>query len=228
MRKRSFSGALLLAGALISITGCSTSPSLTSIVVSPSTMNFTGSGLTTQLTAIGHYTRPNHADVTKDITTEVTWASSTSQCVTVNSTGLITSGTNICSGILITASAQGFHGIIQGTMTVNVSQPSSSATDVSVLKITPQSPASQAVGAQLTFTAQGFDGAGNPLTFVNPVTWTSSNPATATIAPNLTTINPATANATMVATGTTTITAAYTNTDGTIAILQTPVILTVQ
>jgi hypothetical protein len=191
-------------------------------------MNFSGPGLTTQLTAVGHYTRPNHADVTKDITSEVTWASSTAQCVTVSSTGVITSGTNICSGILITASAQGFHGLIQGTMTVNVTQPSSSATNVAVIKLTPLTPAPQVVGTQLAFTAQGYDGSGNPIAFVNPVTWTSSNTAAATIAANTTTLNPATANATMIASGTTTISAGYTNTDGTSAILAAPVNLTVQ
>jgi hypothetical protein len=123
MRDRSLF-ALLLIGVVIPLTSCVASPSLTSIAVSPTTMNFGGSGLTTQLTAIGSYTRPNHAAVTRDITNQVTWASSTTDCVTVSNTGLITSGPNVCSNILVTASAQGFHGIIQGTMTVNVTQPS--------------------------------------------------------------------------------------------------------
>ena len=38
---------------------------------------------------------------------------------------MITSGANTCSNSLITASSQGFHGIITGTMTVNVTQPTS-------------------------------------------------------------------------------------------------------
>jgi hypothetical protein len=224
MRNRSL-GALLLLGAVIPFTSCSVNPALTSIVVSPGSMNFSGPGLTTQLMAIGHYTRPNHADVTKDITAEVNWASSTTQCVTVSSTGLITSGQNICSGILITASEQGFHGIITGTMTVNVTQPSSSNADVATVVVVPQTPAPQAVGTQLLFTAKGFDGAGNPVTLVNPPTWVSSNTAVATISPSGLAID--TAYASMVSTGTVTIKANYTNTDGTSAISQ-PATLTVQ
>jgi hypothetical protein len=228
MRKGSLSGALLLVGALIPLTSCSSSPGLTSIVVTPNVMNFGGAGLTTQLTAVGHYTRPNHADITKDITSQVNWASATPDCVTVNSTGLITAGQNICSGILISASTQGFHGIIIGTMTVNVTQPNATATNVALLIVSPQTPAPQTVGAQLTFTAKGYDAAGNPLSLVNPVTWTSSNTAVATIVANTTSTNPATANATMVSSGTATISAGYTNTDGTPATSPTPVTLTVQ
>src|SRR5580692_7896350 len=101
MRNRSLLGALLIIGVLIPITSCTSSPSLTSIAVTPNTMNFGGAGLTTQLTAIGSYTHPGHPPITKDITKQVTWASSTTDCVTVNSTGMITSGGNICSNILI-------------------------------------------------------------------------------------------------------------------------------
>ena len=228
MRDRSLLGALLLIGLLVPITSCSNSPSLTSIVVSPSSMNFGGPNLHTQLTAVGYYTHPNHPAVTKDITDQVNWSSATPECVTVSATGLITSGQNICSGIIITAGMQGFNGLIQGTMTVNVTQPATAANDVAVIKLTPLTPAAQAVGTQLTFTAQGFNSSGNPISFANPVTWTSSNTATATILANVTTLNPATANATMIATGSTTISAAYTNTDGTTAILDAPVILSVQ
>ena len=128
MRSRSLFAALLVTGLTLPFSSCVSSPSLTSIVVSPNQMDFNGAGLTTQLTAIGHYTRPNHADVTKDITNEVEWKSSTVDCASVSSTGLITSGGNVCSGILITASTNGFHGIITGTMTVNVTQPTGGGT----------------------------------------------------------------------------------------------------
>jgi hypothetical protein len=116
-------GALLLAVALVSLTSCNNSPGLTAITVSPTGMNFGGPGLTTQLTAIGTYTHADHPAMTENITDEVTWASATPQCVTVSSTGLITSGQYNCSNILITASKQGFNGIITGSMTVNVTQP---------------------------------------------------------------------------------------------------------
>jgi hypothetical protein len=223
MRYRSLLGTLLMA-AVVPFTSCVSSPSLTSITVTPGVMNFGGAGLTTQLTAIGSYTRPNHAAVTRDITNQVNWSSSTPQCVTVSSTGLITSGSNICSGIPITASAQGFHGIITGSMTVNVTQPATASTDVATVTVTPIT-SNQPTGTQVLYTANGFDGAGNPLTLVNPPTWSSSNQAVATIMSSGLAIN--TANASTIAAGTATISANYTNPDGTKAI-SVPATLTVQ
>ena len=219
MRNRSLLGALLISGTLIPITSCISSPSLTSITVSPSVMNFGGPGLHTQLTAIGTYTRPNHAAITKDITTQVNWASATPECVTVSNTGYIESQQNICSGILVTASMQGFHGIIQGTMTVNVTQPGAAGTDVAQILISPANPAPIAVGAIEQFAASGFTAAGNPATLTNPVAWSSSNTGVATI--------DQTGRATAVAAGTTTIKGAYTNPDGSSSIPGTAT-LTVQ
>lgn len=219
MRNRSLLGALIITGILIPITSCISSPSLTSIVVSPSVMNFGGAGLHTQLTAIGSYSRPNHAPVTKDITDQVNWASATPECVTVTSTGLIESGQNICSGIQITASMQGFHGIIQGTMTVTVTQPGAASTDVTQVIISPANPAPVAVGTLEQFSATGFTGAGNPVSLTNPVLWGSSNAGVATI--------DQAGRATAVAAGTTTISGGYTNPDGTPAISGTAT-LTVQ
>lgn len=123
MRYRSLFGVLFLGCAMVGFTSCTTSPSLTSIVVSPNTMNFGGAGLTGQLIATGYYTHPDHPAITRDITHEVSWQSAATQCVTVTNTGFITSGANICSNILITASSPGFNGLISGTMTVNVTQP---------------------------------------------------------------------------------------------------------
>ena len=219
MRNRSLLGALLITGVLIPITSCISSPSLTSIVVTPNVVNFGGQGVTSQLTATGTYTRPNHAAVTKDITTQVVWASATPECVTVNATGYIESQQNICSGILVTASMQGFHGIIQGTMTVNVTQPGAAGTDVAQILISPANPAPIAVGAIEQFAASGFTAAGNPATLSNPVSWSSSNAGVATI--------DQTGRATAVAAGTTTIKGAYTNPDGSSSIPGTAT-LTVQ
>jgi hypothetical protein len=216
MRNRSLLGALFITGALIPITSCISSPSLSSIVVSPSVMNFGGAGLHTQLTAIGSYTRPNHAAVTRDITTEVNWTSATPECVTVSSTGLIESQGNICSGIQISASMQGFHGIVQGTMTVNVTQPGASSTDVAQVIISPANPAPVSVAAIEQFAASGFTAAGNPVTLANPISWSSSNTGVATI--------DQTGRATAVAAGSTTITGAYTNPDGTSAIPGTAIL----
>jgi hypothetical protein len=125
MRDRSLLGALLLIGLVVPLTSCNSSPSLTSISVTPAVMNFGGAGLTTQLTAIGSYTHPGHPAITKDITSQVTWKSATIDCVTVNSTGLITSQDATCSNIPVTASSPGFNGDITASMTVNVTISSS-------------------------------------------------------------------------------------------------------
>ena len=209
MRYRSLS-ALLLTASLVLLNACVSNPSLTSIVVTPGVMNFGGSGLTTQLTAIGHYTRPNHADVTKDITSLVTWKSATVDCVTVSSTGLITSGGNTCSGIPVSASMPGFHGIIIGSMTVNVTQAAAASTDVAQVVISPAFPAALSPGALLQFSAYGLNSAGNIAQLVNPIVWTSTNSGVASIDQS--------GRLTAVAAGTTTVTGAYTNSDGVAAI----------
>jgi hypothetical protein len=219
MVHRSTLGALLLA-AILPLTSCNVSPSLTSIVVSPSVMNFGGAGLKTQLIATGYYSRVGHPPETQDITNLVNWQSATTECVTVSSTGLIVSGNNTCSGILITASMQGFNGLISGTMTVNVTQPGAAGSnDVATIVVSPANPAPVAVGAIEQFAATGYTVAGTQTTLTNPVSWTSSNTGVASI--------DQTGRATAIAAGTTTITGSYTNADGTSAIPGTA-ILTVQ
>lgn len=216
MRDRSLLGALLLIGALVPITSCNNSPSLTSIVVSPNVMNFGGAGLTTQLTATGYYTHPGHAAITKDITKQVTWASSTVDCVTVSDTGLITSGQNICSNILVSASASGFHGTITGTMTVNVTQPTGGGggggtgnTDVTSLSIIPTTQSVAGPGDTAQFIAVGTTSGGATVNVTNIAAWTSSSLQIAAVN--------ASGLVTAVSKGTATITAVYTNGDGTVA-----------
>ena len=88
MRGRFFLSTLLFAGILLPLTSCSTDPSLTSIVISPDTVTVTlaPNGIAqgySQFTAIGYYTHPGHAAGTRDITSEVTWASSGTQVSTI-------------------------------------------------------------------------------------------------------------------------------------------------
>ena len=117
MRNRSL-GALLLLGAVVPFTSCGVDPALTSIQIIPTTTTaLLGPCGTTQvqsqLTAIGTYTRPNHAAVTRDITSQVTWKSFDTQLLTIDpATGLAT--VTSCAfrvvtfkgNILISASAQ--------------------------------------------------------------------------------------------------------------------------
>lgn len=213
MFRRPLLGAMLLGCGLMFLTSCTSTPSLTSITVSPSAMNFGGAGLTTQLTAIGSYTHAGHPAVTKDITNQVTWASSTPECVTVNSTGLITSGGNTCSNILITASAPGFNGDITGTMTVNVTQSSGGGggtnSDVASISIIPAAQTVSAPPQTAQFTAIGTTASGQTVDLTKSATWSSSSTAVGTVN--------AVGLATGVNKGTTNITAVYTNADGTVA-----------
>ena len=175
-------GALLLLSLALPLTSCVNSPSLTSISISPTSMNFGGAGLTAQLIAIGSYTHPGHPAETKDITNQVTWLSSASQCVTVSSTGMLTSGANNCSGIVITAKAPGFPGVITANMTVNVTQPTTGGTgpagagDVSSISIIPGAQSVPVVGDTAQFLAIGTTSTGVTENLNGVVSWTSSSP----------------------------------------------------
>ena len=71
MRYRPLLGVLAMGVLSMPLVSCINSPSLTSITISPTTMDFGGAGLTAQLTATGYYTHPDHAAETKDITSQV-------------------------------------------------------------------------------------------------------------------------------------------------------------
>jgi len=210
MFDRSLFKALMLIGIALPIASCTSSPSLTSIVVTPSTMNFGGPGLTTQLTATGYYTHPGHAAETQNITDQVAWASSTPACVTVSSTGLITSGANVCSNIPVTASAPGYNGLISGSMTVNVTQPNYGSTDIVSISVIPASQTVASLNVPIQYEAVGTTAGGGTVALSSyplQLKWASSDSAVATI-------NASAGLATTVGSGVTTITATFTNADG--------------
>lgn len=205
MRDRSFLGALLLLGSLMPLTSCTVTPALTSIVVSPSSLSATA-GVTWQFTAIGYYTRPNHAPVTKDITNEVTWSSSSAQMVTVSSTGFATVTGISYGNTTITAKENGFHGIIVGTADVTVPKPTTTnaVTAITIRKtISPD--------GTVQFTAVGKDANGAPVELTSQPKWTSSDSEVASI-------DAANGTARSLGAGKTTIIAVYTNPDGTNAV----------
>jgi hypothetical protein len=218
--------ALLFAGLLLPLDSCLTQASLSSIAVTPTTMSFGGPGLSTQLTAMGTYTHGTHPASTINITDQVTWASSTPECVTVSSTGLITSGDNTCSNILVTATAPGFNGVITGTMTVNVTQPTGTGSGgtgtVASLAITPLTSSVAVPTDTSQFLAIGTTSTGATVNLTSQVAWSATTPQVATICTvGVTASCPAASPtgyglATAVGKGTTNITAIYTNSDGTI------------
>ncbi len=206
MRDRLFLGALLLAGMVVPLTSCSVTPALTSIAVSPSSLSATA-GVTWQFTAIGTYTRPNHAAVTKDITDSVTWASASAQMVTVSTTGFATVTGLSYGNTTISASAPGFHGIIVGTADITVPKPSAAIVGATSLVIKQ----STLPDGSLAFTAIGKNAAGKVVELTSQPRWTSSNSEVASIDAVNGVITP-------LGVGRTTIIAVYTNPNGTNAV----------
>jgi len=213
MRDRSLLGVFVLAGLVIPFTSCAVSPSLTSISITPNayTAVLAPCGdpqVTTNFQAIGSYTRPGHAAVTKDITSQVTWTSLTPAMVTVTSAGTATVTCQMYGSTAIEASAPGFHGDIVGTATFNVEAYNNTSTnDVVSITVTPTNPVLTAAGQTVSFVATGTKGNGTTVNVTTASTWTSSDPSVASINPN-------TGVATALAAGNTTITATYVNSDG--------------
>jgi hypothetical protein len=100
-----------VAGLLLGLNSCGHSQQLVSIQVQPTSETFGASnmpvpsdfGLTVQLRALGTYIHP---PVTKDITSQVTWASNDTQMMTVDSSGLLTATGITCGGTLVSATVQ--------------------------------------------------------------------------------------------------------------------------
>jgi len=207
MRNRSSLGAMLLIGALVPLTSCTSEPKLSSIVVTPSTVTAAG-GVTWQYTAIGYYAKHDKAPLTKDITNEVTWSSASAQMVTVSSTGFATVTGISYGNTTISATAPGFNGIIVGTANVSVPTPTSSQA-IGVKSVLIQK--TVLPDGSVKFTATGKNSDGSPVELTNDVKWTSSDSDVASI-------DSATGLAAGVGPGRTTIIAVYTNPDGTNAI----------
>ena len=215
MRDRSLFGALLMLAATIPFTGCTTDPGLTSITLTPTGYSALLGPCGTQqvvanFTAMGSYTRPGHATVTKDITSSVTWYSYDTQLVTMSPTGVMsvvtcaTPGSTFQASTIISASAQGFHGIISKTATVNLVEPTTTTGAVSVLIVK----TSGNIGsAQYVAVGKTADGTLVPL--ANHVTWVSDNPQAVRMS--------GAGFVRAIAAGHATITATYTNPDGTTA-----------
>ncbi len=212
MRDRSCLGALLLIGIVVPLTSCGVSASLTSITVNPGTVTTSeSSGLQIDFTAIGNYTRPGHAAITKDLTDQVTWTSSWPQFVTIAPTGVATvTGYGFGTGAMY-ASAPGFHGNIVGTATFNISQPPPSTGAIVKLSLYP---AAHSTGTSVQFVAVGQTADGQAVKLTGEPTWISTDNQIATIDQNTGVIS-------KLGIGRTTITAVYHNPDGTTAIGKT-------
>jgi hypothetical protein len=171
-----------------------TSISLTSIVVTPNPQTIV-QGTTQQFTATGHYSDSS----TANLTTAVTWSSSAPAVAEISITGLATGEAGGSSTLTATLHS------ISGTSALTV-------TGITLTSITiVPNPATEVVGQNVPFFATGHYSNGSSGDITILVTWSSSNTAIATIS----SATPTNGIATMVATGSCTISAAYDSITGT-------------
>ena len=189
-------GALLL-GCLGLVAGCgddhAAQGALISISIAPPTPNV-AVGVSTQFSATGLYSDGSK----KNISTQVTWASSTAPVASISASGLskaLSVGTSSISATV---------GAVFGRVTLTVS-PAMLAS----VQVTPTAP-SIAVGSTQQFSAAGIYTDGTTQDLTASATWTSTQTGVATIS------NTAGSNglATPLAPGTTTITATFNGVTG--------------
>lgn len=202
---------LSTASLAVLLSSCSTA-SLRTISITPATgaTVLTSQGQTAQFHAVGSYQQGTHQATTQDITSSVTWASSTPSIATIDSSGLATavgSGTTT-----ITATGAGAFGAIQGTSTVQVNLSATApVTGLTSISIIPSSQAISITGQTAKFVAIGNYTGVSPATqdLTTQVTWASSAPGVANISSGATG-----GTATAVGPGTATITATSQSANG--------------
>jgi len=194
---------LLLIAMALPIAGC-TNPLAVSISVSPTTQSISA-GQTAQFTATGLFGHGNnHPSTTQDLTDSATWTSSVPAVATVSATGV---ATGISAGTTtITASMNGFTGVVSASATLSVNggggvAPGSSVVSLAII------PSAQSVSVPTQtaqFIAIGTTSTGQTvnLTNANALAWSTSSQQIATIGAT-------TGLATAVGKGTTAITALY-------------------
>jgi hypothetical protein len=123
MLDRRYLAGFLLLGLALTLMGCD-SPTLVSIAITPTAEYFSyTAGLTVQYTAVGTFDQGNHPKTTQDITDQVTWKSDSPGIATISSTGLATTAGVDYGTSVISASMNGFTGLITATATANVCGP---------------------------------------------------------------------------------------------------------
>jgi len=101
---------------ILLLAGCGNPSGLDSVRVTPATQAV-AVGQTTQFTAVGTYGNANHPS-TQNITSTVTWTSSTPSVATVSASGLATAVS--AGSTVITASATGYKGPVSSTAALTV------------------------------------------------------------------------------------------------------------
>jgi len=143
---------------------------LSSIAVAPASPGNLAVGSTQQFTATGTYSDGS----TKDITSQVTWASSNHATSTISSSGLATGVAAGSTGITATLSGE-------TSPAVTLLVVASSAQALSSIAVTPGSPPHLAVDSTQQFTATGTYSDGSTKDITSQVTWASYDHAISTI-----------------------------------------------
>ncbi len=193
---------LLLIGVVLPLAGCGTAL-VDSIQVTPASQS-AAVGQTAQFTATGTYSHGSHPSSTQNVSSLVTWTSSVPAVATVNSSGLATA---VSAGTTtITASMDGYTGVVSGSATLTITGASGSAAGgtLASLSIIPNAQSVASPGKTTQFIAIGTTSSGTTVDVTNEVAWNSSSAQIATIGAS-------SGLATAVGQGTATITALYTN-----------------
>jgi uncharacterized protein YjdB len=165
-------GTATLTATISGITGTATltvtpaAPTLSSIAVTPASVSLIA-GATQQFTATGVYSDNS----TQDLTSSVTWTSSSAAVATINAAGLATAAS--AGSTTITATDNG----ASATASLTVTAP---AATLSSIAVTPAS-VSLIAGNTQQFTATGTYSDGSTVNLTSAVTWSSSTTAVATI-----------------------------------------------
>lgn len=162
------------------LVGCDLHPgTLASIQVSPSVASVTQAGTSVQFTATATYTHGSRQPSTKDVTNEVTWASSVSGVATIDASGVATA-VNVGNSD-ISASMNGPHGVVSGDASLDVTVGTRALTSISIIPAT-GTQVVYASGQTAQFLAIGTFNAG-PTTqdLTDLVNWQSSDIDVATI-----------------------------------------------
>ena len=187
----------------------STPEPLVSLSIIPATQTVMAVGQTAQYYAIGTTSTGQTVNLTSQGATigsatipAATWSSTNTSVATINGTGLGTAtGTGSTAIIAMVKNPDGT--VVTGTAAMTVTNPTWTS-----LSIVPSTQTATAVGETAEFIAIGTTGTGLTVDVSTMATWQSSDTSVATVS--------STGLATAVGPGTATITAEYTNSDGTV------------
>ncbi len=180
--------------------GCTQPPYLASIQVLPATPSLTAFGQTLQFQAIGTYERAgNHPTQTEDITSQVSWSSSTVGVATINASGLASATGSGTSTISATMSGQ------VGSEVLSVTATTQAVHDLVSVAVIPAAQTTLTIGEPAQFIAIGtYNALPVTLDITKSVSWQSSDVKIATINSAGLAISNAAGSATITAIGTAT------------------------